>query len=150
MELQREPEKMFFNLTGPLQYSKRGDFTNTVSLEFSPPSMETYDEVSDLAQYVMAAMMDARQFAGDHRQPENSADSTEVVLDAKSIKIMLFNARSVKFKHIADTFQNLAIKTGTTDGEIKLTQTLIKKLSPDDYTRLICEYIANFIIPSLL
>jgi hypothetical protein len=149
-----EPEVMFFNLSSPLQFSKGGDFTTTSSLEFKAPTMDIFDDVSDLSQLIMAAIMDARKYASPSEMtesvPDASGDGSAAAMDDKAIKVILMSSREVKFKDVANCFKKVAFKTGTTDGTVKLTDMLLNKLSREDFTRLVCQYVSTFIVPFLL
>jgi hypothetical protein len=142
-----EKENMIFELSGKIKYSKDGDFLETATLEFPAPTMDTFEECSDLSQLVMNAMMDAAKHAP---QQEEKEPDVNMKISADEIKAVFFSARDVKFTDIAKCFEKLALKIGTVDGQEKITGKIIKSLGPEDYTRLICEYVANFIVPSLV
>lgn len=142
-----EPKKIGVKLSKELEFSKGGEFKETAELEFSCPTMATFDESSDLSQMVMNALMDAGKNAPKDTKPEEGADGE---MDAEAIKIVLMSATNIKFKDVAKCFKGLALKCGTYDGEEPLSESVFDKLEIEDFTRCICEYVANFIIPSLL
>lgn len=128
-----------------LQYSKGGEFLTTETIDFRIPGMDEFKEASTLSQLVMGAMMDAAK-----RSPERPEDIEEPEIDANAVKVILFVSQEISFVDVAYCFNCLAVKVGTADGEEKLTTLLIKKLKLETYTRMVCEYIANFILPSLI
>lgn len=145
MKMEKTP--MYFQLSKELEYSKDGvPDAKTATLELRAPGMDEFEEASNLSQLVMGAMLDVSRLSGKTRKDKEDED---VDLDATAIRLTLFSAQAVKFTTVAKCFNRLALKVGTTDGKIKLTETLLKKIGLEDYTRLICEYIANFTIPSL-
>lgn len=141
-----EQKSIGVKLSKPLEYSSDGDFKKTAELEFGCPTMAIFDEASDLSQMVMNALMDAGKNAP--KNDEESEPSGD--LDADSVRVVLMSAERVKFKDVAKCFEKLALKCGTYDGKEVLTDSTFKKLSIEDFSRCICEYIANFIVPSLL
>lgn len=130
-----------------LEYSKSGEILTTETVEFRTPGMDEFKEASTLSQLVMGAMMDAAKHSPNG--PEDK-DKKEPEIDAGAIKIIFFTSQEITFVGIAAQFNLLAVKVGTTDGDTNLTPTLIKRLKLDTYIRMVCEYIANFILPSLL
>lgn len=141
-----EKSPMFFQLSGELEYSKDGvPDAKTATLELRVPGMDEFEEAANLSQFVMGAILDATRHSGQTPKEEDG----DVEIDASAIRLILFSAQAIKFTKVAKCFDRLAVKIGTTDGTVQLTETLIKKIGLEDYTRLICEYIANFIIPSL-
>ncbi len=126
-----------------LEYSKGGDFLTTETIEFRTPGMDEFKEASKLSQLVMGAVMDA-----GNRSDRPEEEGPEI--DAEAVKVILFVSQDITFVDVAVQFNLLAVKVGITDGEEKLTTNLIKKLKQETYTRMVCEYIANFILPSLM
>lgn len=146
-----EKDTMIFQLSSTLQYSKKGDFVDTATLEFKAPSMNEYDDASDFAQYIMGAIMEQQK----NTTPEemevamSATAQNDSELDPEGLRIVLMAAKNVRFREIAATFKKLSLKVGTCDGETKLTDDLISKMTPADWTRCVCEYAVNFITPSL-
>jgi len=145
-----EKENMIFNLSEKLEYSDKGEFTDTLTLEISAPSMAVFDETSELSQLVMAAMLDATKNLPEDQKKKAEENQEEEKIDAAGVKAMLNAARSVKWKEIRKCFNVVALKCATFDGKIPITETTLNKFTPEDFTRMVCEYIANFIFPSLV
>ena len=141
-------ETLVFNLSKALEFSTKGEFEETLSLELGPPTMESLDEAYDLSQLVMGAMMDARRFANDEKEEKKDSDEK---MGADAVRIIIFSASaSIKASDIAKKFKALACKVGTLDGKEKIKESHLIKLSLKDFTDLTCAYIANFTVPSLL
>jgi hypothetical protein len=140
-----ENDIFIFQLSKELEYSKSGDFHKTATIEFTPPSMAAFDESVTLGQLVTNAVLDARRFAEESTQEQIE----QTTPGANEIKIILMASKSVKFTEIANAFKALALKTGTTDGETALTESLLKKISIHDMVGMVCGYVANFTFPSL-
>ena len=149
--MRQEMERMIFNLSEELQYSLKGEFVKTATLEFTPPSSKSFGEALDLSQMVMGAMMDSRDILTNKDTVETAtADGESEDIDADSVRALLMASQKVKMSIVMEKFNELALKCGTFDGTVRITNTTLGKLSLPEYTRLLCEYIANFIIPSLV
>lgn len=135
---------LYFQLSEKLEYSKDGDFFETATIELKPPSMPVFNLTSQLSQDVMKAVLDAREFADESDQNQNEGD-----IDAATIKMLLLSSKRVKFSDVADTCKVLFCKVGTYDGKTPLKMMAFERMKIIDFVQMICEYIANFIWPSL-
>jgi hypothetical protein len=149
-----EKNKFVFNLSEELEYSKAGNFVKTASLELRAPGMNEYDESMDLAQGIMSALV---EISKGQALSEDAVQKAREMLETDSNKMTggeiipaLLSSRTVKFKDTAKCFRKLLVLVGTTDGEVLLTEDLINGLNPQDFTNLLGEYAANFIVPSLI
>ena len=143
-------ETYLFNLNDVMQYSKDGDFHETATLEFRPPLMNEYQDTMELAQLVMGAMIEARKYADDSGSENQMAeDSPALNIKPEELQVILLASQEISFIDIVNKFKSLAIKTGTFDGKIKLTEDKLNTLAPKEYTQMVCGYIANFTLPSL-
>lgn len=143
-----EKEKVEFMLDKVLKYSAKGDFNETGSITMYPPSMDCFEEASDLSQVVMTAFMDARKYATEDAVQEQKKKEEDI--DADAIKMILFSSTQVKFTHVSKRFNELANKVCEIETGVFLNQDIVSKMDIKDYVRLVCEYISNFILPSLL
>lgn len=139
-----EKNVFILNLSETLEYSKKGEFEKTATLEFMPPSMLCEKEAMRLAQLVMRATIDAKDLAAGQEQSQ-----TDQSIDEEAVKILLMSSKSVPFSDVSEAFKTLACKVCTCDGETKVTETLLSKLSLSDYMRALTGYVANFTFPSL-
>lgn len=139
-----ENNVFILDLSATLEYSKKGEFEKTASLEFAPPSMLCEKEAMRLAQLVMRATIDAKDLAAG--QEQQKADQS---VDEEAVKILLMSSKSVPFSDVSEAFKALACKVCTCDGELKVTEALLAKLSLADYMRALTGYVANFTFPSL-
>ena len=146
-----EQDQYSYKLGAALKFAKGGDFEETFTLEMAAPSMSEYDEVADLSQVVMSAMMNAAKSNLDiDKEALVSGDSVEdVSISPQELRMAMLAAPSVKYKGVAKKFRLLATKVGTCDGKIKLKESHLNKLSIADFEGLMFGYIAHFICPSL-
>lgn len=149
-----ENNPYIFNLSSVVEYSKGGDFHKTATLELYGPTMPVFELSSAISQMVMRAVLDARSLS-EEVKPEQLKEESEVdknideVMDVTAMKVILLSSKNVKFSDLAMACKKLFVKVGTFDGEVKLKTAVLDKISVDDYTRLVCEYVVNFIFPSL-
>lgn len=147
-------ESFIFNLSKEISYEKKGDpDCKTATLEFRPVDIDQFNPFSALKQLVMNAMMESTRFA-----PKIDAATKEAILEnnkenpeptTDEIKQMLYSAKDTQFTTIADKFRVLAKKTGTVDGEVKITDVILDRLGVKDYENMICGYVSFFFGASL-
>ena len=140
-----EKNPFIYQLSEKIEYSKNGQFYETATIELKAPSMKVFDLSTKLSQLVMRATLDAKDFAEDYK----SEESTNQEVGTAGIKMILMSSKSVSFSDISNVSLKLFLKVGTFDGETKLKEAIINRLDIEDYTDMICGYIANFIFPSL-
>jgi hypothetical protein len=139
-----EEQTFFFNLSEPLEFTKNGQFAETLSLEISPPAPQNYEFVMDLAQKVTRAMFDAQRTFAGLSDDESSPQDAEINADA--VKMMLLSS-SVGMGDYIWSMAKLLVTTCTLDGETRITNAIFDKIGIADKNRLLCEYVVNFIVP---
>jgi hypothetical protein len=150
----QENESYVYDLTKKLEYSKDGDFVETGSIIFDPPSMLVFDEASDFEQIIMGAMISASKASG--KQPDEEDEdqikslSQMEIPSASEIKVILNVSQDIKIRDIAKVFRKLAKKTGKLDNNIKLKDSHFDKMTRDDFMNMLCGYASFFTFPSLL
>lgn len=147
-----------FQLTQKLQYTdeREGDFQETATIIMHHPDMTVFDEFSALSQLCMRAISDVQNRRGQISEEE--IKKAREMLDRKEdnpmepseIKMMLLSSESVEFKDVSNAFKRLACKVCYVSETIKIKSPLFDKMDINDFTNMICAYIANFITPSLL
>lgn len=142
-----EDKTLLYNLADKLKYTKKGDFEETAQLEIDAPSYETMKESTVLAQAFAQALM-ARK---DDNAPEQAEQADEKDLDGAAVKFIMM-AAPTSFSDVIDAFVALAQKACTLDQErkVKLRKEHVSKIALDDTINFACEYIATFIVPSVL
>lgn len=142
-----EANPFIYDLSEKIEYSKDGQFKTTAIIELAGPNMSVFDLATELSQLVMRATLDAQDLSERFKNEASSSSSKDV--DANAIKMILMSSKSVKFSEIANVSKKLFLKIGTFDGETTLKEAVLNRINIEDYTNLICGYIANFIFPSL-
>lgn len=146
-------DEMQFNLSEKLEYShKNGEFAETATIFIEPPSFDCLDEVARLSSYVTRAMMDSTKYSSitDNSATPDKAGDAEI--DAKSVRLILFAAASVDVPEVIQEFKKILIKCGRVaeEKDYRFLEEHFSKLEVEDILSMMCEYIANFITPSLL
>ena len=140
-----EPDTMIFNLSQELEYSSKGDFKTTLTLEFRPPGPQEFRPANKLAQLVMNAVLDA----GKNAPKDQEVDQEQKNPTGDEMKLILMSSSNVDFNDIFDAFKSIALATGTFDGKESITEVIFSKISIEDCRQAACEYIAFFVFPSL-
>jgi hypothetical protein len=140
-------DNLLFQLKEPLDYSVKGDWEKTATIELGPPSYKCFDQATQLSQFVMAAVLASTRFEHLAKEKETDKDKDDL-LNADAVKFILMSAED-KFEDIHACFRKLACKVGTVAEDVPLIDSHFSKMSYDDNIRIVCEYVANFILPSL-
>jgi hypothetical protein len=144
-------DNLIVNLSKKIKYSYKGNpESETATLEFREAGMDEFNIFSSLKQLVMNSIMEATKFAPKGEARDNISSNDDMPQpNVSEIKAMLFSVKETQFSTIADKFKVLAKKTGTLDGETKITDGILNKLIIKDYENIICEYISYFLGASL-
>lgn len=146
-----EDNPLIFKLSKDFEYTKGGDFSRTSSVELRGPGMGEYKLSFKLSQYCMRAIMEVRgmltqALEGEKEKETGKADENQ---SAQAVKMFLFSSKSVDFSEVADVASKLFLRVGTYDGQTSIKEKFFNSLSIEEFTNMVCEYIANFIFPSL-
>lgn len=145
-----EQNPFIFDLSETVEFAKDGDFSKTASIELKGPSMQTFDLSSQLSQLIMQAMIDIQELQGRFRKEELSSIEEAGEIDGKAIRMVLMASKNVSFSEISEVAKKLFVKVGTYDGKTPIKKIFFDRISINDFTSMVCGYIANFIFPSLL
>ena len=144
-------DNYIYNLKKNFKYSKKGDFLETGSIEFTPPDMDCFNESSDFEQIIMGSIVSAGK--SSDIKPDDEEEKTIKDMKpptASEIRMMLYVSQEIKVVDVANAFKRLAIKTAKFDETTKLKNDHFNKLSKDDFMDMMCGYASFFTFPSLL
>ncbi len=144
-----EPDTLVFDLSKEIKYGSKGDFKDTLSIELNPPGIDQFDDANDLSQLVTNAVMDAGSRVPADKQLEEEDKKKQKNPTAKEVQVILMSSERISFNKVFKAFSSIACKCGTYDGKERLKTSVFKKMGVEDARRCMCEYIANFIFPSL-
>ncbi len=140
-------DNKIFPLSDVLEYTdnKTGGFEKTGQIEFLPPSYFCIKEATMLSQLVTRAVLDITKFK-DLAEGKKQEDQD---MDAAAVKMLLMSSSSVNFPDILTAFKRLSTTVCKLSDKEFLKEAHFEKMEYDDVINMICEYVANFIIPSL-
>lgn len=151
--MKKEKKEVDFQLTQELTYSKAGKHETTATIIMHAPSMETFDEATNLGQLVMRAFADSQErtdVGGFSKEMiEEAKEKVDEGFDGSTIKMIVMSSKSIKFVDVANEFKRLAVKTCFVATDLSIKNPMFDKMDLNDFTRMVCEYISNFIAPSL-
>lgn len=134
-------------LNKPFSYAHKGEQQEASFITLVAPTYKQIDKIVPIKQALTAAIaqMHERDFGGD----DGAQDGGGSITGAQVMQLLYLwdgNLAGV-FIHAQELF-----KTGAAlvDGESKLTVPLMEKMDPVDFERLVGEYIASFLAPSLM
>lgn len=144
-----EQKSVIFELSESLEYTntKKGIKEETAQIEMYAPSYSTSKFTYKLAQSFMKAVFQASNIMKD----DGDKSKKEEEMDAEAVKV-IFLASEVSFEKVIDSFIFAANKVCFLDDDKKvpLTSHVISKMEFNDITKMVCFYIANFIVPFAL
>lgn len=135
---------MIFPLTTSFDYSKGGEQINAEFIACSAPNSNYMKECAALKQAFFRALPEGES-SGEEANPDD--------LDMAGADVMMMIAQSTKVE-LSDVLEIGRKLLGSglcqVDGEQKLVDSMIKKMSMDDFESLVGEYLVNFILASSL
>lgn len=145
-----ENEEVDFPLTKAFDYSLKGQTESATFIRLVAPSAKQLKHCTELKQAFYRAMSGIQEKGSDRKeQPE----PTDGKLEGKDIIRMLYISEKVEMSSIlVSAIELFASGVAVVDGEekAKLTKPLIQEMSADDLENMLGEYLANFILRSLL
>jgi hypothetical protein len=138
-------DDIIIELKKPVPYAKKGEIENATFVTLQPPTFKQIDKVAPLKQAFMSAIKELEGVEGTAEPGESEQEITGGQVMAIMYRSQV-NMAAV-FVHAQELFKNGG---ALLDGEAKLTVPLLEKMELSDIEKLVGEYIANFIMPSLL
>lgn len=135
-----------YELKGKLDYAYKGEIKQAIFVTLLAPAFKQVDKVAPLKQALMAAIRDIQVASGDRK--ENSESSGEIT--GQDIMQMLYQGSGDMSKVMAHARQLFISGVALIDGETRFTLPLIDDMSLDDVEGMLGEYLAAFIVPSLM
>lgn len=147
-----EATEITVHLDSPFTYAFKGDKRESQFITIYPPSMRQHKQAAALKQSIIQMSMKAAVNAGgvseavDDKGASDEEDDSEG-LDADTVIFMLYASEHVDVNVVFQQAEDLLLCQGIAmvDGEQKLNGPLIQKMSPEDFEKLVGEYISNFI-----
>ena len=140
-----------FELSELLEYSVKGNKSETACIIMKAPSMNEYNESEAFGQMLMQAITDSEErMSGTKKEKDASDDEARENIKPSELRaIILASKRSPQ--SVAQKFKALAIKVSTLDDSgTRLRDSHFDKMELADFINMLYGYAAHFIIPSLL
>lgn len=136
-----------YPLETPFQYAKGGQMTDAEFITCTAPTSKMMRVCAELRQAFFRA-------AASNADDSESRDPSEADIDAIQGSEVLIAIANSTVVELADVMENakklLSSGVAMIDGEVKLTGTIIDKMSIDDFDELAGQYLVNFIVASSL
>jgi len=151
-------KNLLYQLSKEFEFSKKGGFEKTATIEIKPPSMNSFDEVSDFEQLFMGSIVTAgnlfKSSEEEDQPPEEEKSALQNLKDnvptANEIRMLITISQEVKLRDLFKAFKKLAVKDAKLDEKTPMKASHFDKLEKDDALGLMCEYASFFTFPSLL
>ena len=116
-----------------------------------PPKLKNIKHIAPLKQAFMQAVVEVS------RQSNSTSDSSSVDSDKEDTRtgsdvIAAIEASNVDMGKMLEQFQTLILRSDLfkIDGEVKITDVLLSRISIEDFYEMLGEYMINFIVASLI
>ena len=137
-----------YTLKVPFEYAyKNGNMQEANFISITAPTIKQIDKFAPIKQAFMAA---ASEIAANHNTENSDQSGDDVEMSTDQYMLVMYRG-SGDMAQVMIYAQEL-FKSGVAlvDGETKLTQPILDKMSIEDIEGLLGAYIANFIAPSLM
>ncbi len=143
---ERKTEHDFYLLV-PLSYSSGSSQHDATFIRLFAPSSKVSRECSALKQAFLRAVP-KEVSASAAPTPENSADD----LTGSDVIQILALSTVVDLPDVLEVGRRLLVAPGISkvEGEVKLTSTLLERMSQEDFENMLGEYMVNFTLASTL
>ena len=150
-----EERVLDFSLSKTLEYTVTGtgDKAATAEITLGAPCVAAFGPSTKFSQVITRAILEARKNIEVTEAEKEAAQlgaggDAEGDMDASAVKVFLM-ASSEDLEAAFVTFKALAAKVGRLDEKTPLKAAHLDKVGYEDALRMMCEYAANFIVPSL-
>lgn len=141
-----ELSEVQFDLSKSFEYAFKGDSREAEFIMLSPPTMKQHARAAALKQSITKIVTAAVKDSSDD---EDSEIDEESEITPQMIIGTIYSSSSVDANVVWEQAKAL-FKDGVAlvDGEQKLTASLIEKMKPSDFEKMVGVYIANFTLAS--
>jgi len=144
----KEKKEIDFPLTTKIEYAtKEGETAKGTFIKMLPPSSKQLTQCAFLKQsFIRAVTEQARNNPNAEKDTESGSK-----IKGQDIVYLLYGSETVDMAKILLSSIEL-FKSGVAmiDGEVKVTKPILDEMSNDDLEGMLGEYLANFILRSVL
>ena len=132
-------------LKQPFTYASKGENVEAKFIELTAPTSKTTHECAALKQAFFRAMSE-REGTGE------TADETDLEVEGSDVMSLIAMSKDVDLPEVLDLGKRLFQMPGIAlvDGETKLGNAVVERMSLDDFEDMLGEYMVNFILASSL
>lgn len=140
-----------YELRDPFKYARAdGDIAEATFISLAAPNYRQIPKSTPLKQAFAAAVNEMTAAAGDRASdvaPGPSDESTSIEPGQALQVLYTWSGDATKaLLHAADLFKSGAAMV---EGDVKVTEAILDKLTARDFEGLVGTYLVNFIVPSL-
>lgn len=135
-----------YELKGKLEYAFKGELKQAMFVTLSAPAFKQVDKVAPLKQALTAAIRDLPTPNPEHK----AASASDEKITGPEIIQILYQGTGEMARVLAHARQLFISGVALIDGETRFTLPLIDDMSMDDVEGMLGEYLAAFIVPSLM
>lgn len=149
-------EEIRYELKKSFEYAFKGDQREAEFITLSAPNFKQLDKMAPIKQaFTQAAKESFSGMSKDdldkHKEDKlEDDDDDEEALTGSQVITMLYGSTAKMERVLLQAEQLFKSGVAMVDGESKLTTPLMEKMSGDDFEGMLGEYLANFIVPSLM
>jgi hypothetical protein len=134
-----------YELKKPFDYARKGDMVTANFVTMAAPSFREIEKVAPIKQALVAAISDITEVSLGQEEAQGEAGD---ITGAHVVQLLYRAKGSITgvMKHAEKLFKS---GVALLDGEEKITDALLQKMSMEDFEGMLGDYIANFIMPSL-
>lgn len=139
--------EVMYELKDKLEYAYKGELKRAQFVTMTAPSFKQVDKVAPLKQALMLAIRDIQSVATGDESKQSSGNGS--ITGTEVIQI-LYQGNGAMATVMAHARQLFISGVALIDGETRFTLPLIDDMSIEDVEGMLGEYLAAFIVPSLM
>lgn len=133
-----------FPLSKPFDYSKGGEQPNAQFIQCTAPTSRDMQYCAALKQAFFRALP-----TGEDTSEDTDADNLDI--DGSDVMMMIAQSPIVELPAVLEVAAKLLTNgVAKVDGEVKLSDGLLKKMDLDDFEQLVGDYLVGFVLASSL
>ena len=135
-----------YELKNQFSYAYKGEMKKAQFITMAAPSFKQVDKIAPLKQALMAAIRDIQEIA------TGAADKSDArgEITGQEVMQLLYQGKGSVAAVMGHARQLFISGTALIDGETRFSLALLDEVSLDDVEGMLGEYLAAFIVPSLM
>lgn len=139
--------EFIYELKTKFEYSFKGEMREASFISLRAPTMKEHNLASKLKQSIYNLIKNETQENDTQEKKTEKSTDDDAEITAELILMMMFASNNIDINVVFEQAKELfGSGLALIDGEQKLNNPLVQKMSIDDFQNLIGEYIVNFIL----